>query len=498
MDNSESNMHLESSTTTECDTSTTDERPSKTSRIQPEKMDATSLERNPRLWLQIWKFPSNLQDKIRRAYLKVDLNSLHKNAVKCCENLMNQSRHIDKLVEKQVSQEMENNQLRLKTLIQSVRLLTFRACAFRGNFIELIKLLANYNDQVNGVVIKNVPQNAKYTSPKIQNEILYIFVNKVQNVIREEIGDVKFCILVDETRDESKREQMTIILKFVDKDDTMALTLKNEICVLLSRYDIQIENIRAQRYDGGSNMCHERNGLQALFLKDSLVASSREAKHAHQFFVHLTSIINIIISSSKRYDELQSAQAAEIENIVNAMSLVSTTKVLIQNLRDDGWESLLTNVKSFCEKHQINIPDMNDQHTNFELQELNKRFNDHTMELNILSAALNPKGAYKLFKIDNICKLDEKFYPHDFTKQEKFFLRIQLLIRLILTLPISTATTEQAFSVMKLIKTILRIRMEDEFLADHLLVYNEKEIAKNFTSEMIMDEFYSMKDRRRA
>jgi len=39
--------------------------------------------------------------------------------------------------------------------------------------------------------------------------------------------------------------------------------------------------------------------------------------------------------------------------------------------------------------------------------------------------------------------------------------------------------------------------MEDEFLVDNLVVYIEKEIAKNFMTEMIMDEFYSMKDRRR-
>ena len=67
-----------------------------------------------------------------------------------------------------------------------------------------------------------------------------------------------------------------------------------------------------------------------------------------------------------------------------------------------------------------------------------------------------------------------------------------------LTLPVSIATTERAFSAMKHVKTRLHNRMEDEFLADNLVVYIEKEIAKNFIVEMIMDEFYFMKDRRRA
>ncbi|XP_059458276.1 uncharacterized protein LOC132187858 [Corylus avellana] len=410
---------------------------------------------------------------------------------------------------------------------------------------------------------------------------------------------------------------MAIILRFVDKDgfirerffhivhvkDTSASTLKKEICVVLSRYNLQIENIRGQGYDGASNMRGEWNGLQALFL---------------------ASIINIVGGSSKCHDDLQSIHAVEIEilvasnaietgrginqigtlqrpgdtrwsshyqshlmkeimgltnmlckslqqkslDILNAMSQVSTTQSLIQKMRDDGWEPLLTIVKSFCEENDIDIPDMNAHYTrargrschqdegspttmehhfivdiftaaiDFQLQELTNRFNEQAVELLILSVALSPKDAYKSFKIDDICKLAEKFYPRDFTEQEKICLKFQLqhykldvpkhqdfqnmstlfelcrglavsekskiyplidrLICLVLTLPVSTATTERAFSAMKLVKTRLRTRMEDEFLADHLVVYIEKEIAKNFTSEMIMDEFYSISDRRRA
>ena len=82
-------------------------------------------------------------------------------------------------------------------------------------------------------------------------------------------------------------------------------------------------------------------------------------------------------------------------------------------------------------------------------------------------------------------------------KSNIYFL-INRLIRLVLTLPVSTTTTERAFLAMKLLKTRLRNRMEDEFLADNMIVYIEKEIAGNFTIEMIIDEFYSMKNRRQA
>ena len=48
-------------------------------------------------------------------------NSPHKIAVKCCEDLKNYSQHIDKLIEKQMSKELENNRLRLKTSIECAR-----------------------------------------------------------------------------------------------------------------------------------------------------------------------------------------------------------------------------------------------------------------------------------------------------------------------------------------------------------------------------------------
>ena len=82
--------------------------------------------------------------------------------------------------------------------------------------------------------------------------------------------------------------------------------------------------------------------------------------------------------------------------------------------------------------------------------------------------------------------------------KSKIYFLIDRLIRLVLTFPVSTATTKRAFLAMKLLETRLRNRMEVEFLADNMIVYIEKEIVGNFTIEMIMDEFYSMKNHRQA
>jgi hypothetical protein len=74
-----------------------------------------------------------------------------------------------------------------------------------------------FNKDVAKVILENAPQNAKYTSHHIQKDISHVLTKMVRDVIYEEIGYSKFCIIVDEARDESKREQMTIVLRFVDK-----------------------------------------------------------------------------------------------------------------------------------------------------------------------------------------------------------------------------------------------------------------------------------------
>ena len=180
------------------------------------------------------------------------------------------------------------NRLRLKTSIDVLRLSTLQACPLRGhdesndsenhsNFFEFRKVLAEYNDEV-AKAIDNAHQNAKYTSPDIRKQLLHILATEVQNYIREETADSKFCIIVDEARDESKREQIALVLRFVDKDGLIGerffdvvhvkdtSTLRRELCSGLTRHNLNVKNIRGQGYDGGSNMWGEWNGLQALFL----------------------------------------------------------------------------------------------------------------------------------------------------------------------------------------------------------------------------------------
>jgi hypothetical protein len=62
-------------------------------------------------------------------------------------------------------------------------------------------------------------------------------------------------------------------------------------------------------------------------------------------------------------------------------------------------------------------------------------------------------------------------------------------IRLVLTLPVSTATTERTFSAIKLVETRLQNETEDGFLKNCLVTYIEKEIVVRISADTIIDVF---------
>ncbi|XLU21396.1 hypothetical protein S245_057462, partial [Arachis hypogaea] len=56
-----------------------------------------------------------------------------KKALKSCDDLMKQSQHIDRLLHKQTSEEIEKNRIRLGASLDCIRWLTFQGCAYKGH-----------------------------------------------------------------------------------------------------------------------------------------------------------------------------------------------------------------------------------------------------------------------------------------------------------------------------------------------------------------------------
>ncbi|KAH9696951.1 TTF-type domain-containing protein [Citrus sinensis] len=168
-------------------------------------------------------------------------------------------------------------------------------------------------------------------------------------------------------------------------------------------------------------------------------------------FVFILLLLNKVLGIS---DILCRALQTKSLDILNALNYVSSTKRLLQEFRDSGWDDFIRSVVSFCEKYDITMLDMSDCYMegtgrscqqkdyvtvehhyyfdvfhaviDFQLMELNSRFSEQTVELLTLSSALDPVDGFKSFDIDNICSLAEKLYPHDFTPNEVLALRREL------------------------------------------------------------------------
>ena len=77
----------------------------------------------------------------------------------------------------------------------------------------------------------------------------------------------------------------------------------------------------------------------------------------------------------------------------------------------------------------------------------------------------------------------------------KVYFFVDRLIHLLLTFHVSIITTTKVFSTMKIRKTKLSNKIEDEFLTDNLVVYIEREITEIFDSKFVLEDFISLKTR---
>ena len=211
----------------------------------------------------------NKKDKLRTHV--GGLNSAHNQAVKKCEDLMKQKQHIQSVLYKQSEQAKIEYRTRLNASVDCIRFLLLQGLAFRGhdefedskikgNFLELLQFLADHNESINEVVLQNTPKNNKLCHPDIQKDIVNAAASETTNAIIKDLDNEYFSILVDESRDVSVKEQMAIVVRYVDKMgivterflgivhviDTTALSLKAGIESLVCRHGLSLSRVRGQ------------------------------------------------------------------------------------------------------------------------------------------------------------------------------------------------------------------------------------------------------------
>ena len=198
--------------------------------------------------------------------------------------------------------------------------------------------------------------------------------------IIEEIGGDFFCILVDESADVSGKEQMSIVLHYVDMlgeikerliavvhvQETSASCLKSNIDYVFNKYGLSYSQVRGQGYDGARNMKGEFNGLRALIMRENssayyihcfahqlqlvIVAVAKKNDDASDFFDMVSLLLTVAGASCKRKDMIRESQQERVKKAIGSGQLNSGTGLnqeqSLQRAGDTRWGSHYKTLKS--------------------------------------------------------------------------------------------------------------------------------------------------------
>ncbi|PIA41107.1 hypothetical protein AQUCO_02300127v1 [Aquilegia coerulea] len=337
-----------------------------------------------------WKKKQGLRDHVGGP------SSAHNQAYRKGQDLLNQNQHIETVLQKQSSQARSEYRVRLKASVDCVRFLLKQGLAFRGhnettnsnnrgNFLELLEFSAFLNKDIKDVVLQNAPENNKLTAHVVQKDIVNSFAVETTNVILKELGDAFFSVLIDESRDISVKEQMAVVIRFVDDKgcvierflgivhvrETTALSLKAALEELFSKHGLSIGRLRGQGYDGASNMRGQFGGLKTLImnanesayyvhcfahqLQLALVGVAKNHPRIALLFNLTSNALNIVGVSCKRRDLLREKHASKVIQKIQSGDILSgqglNQETALKRSGDTRWGSHYGTLVSFILMH---------------------------------------------------------------------------------------------------------------------------------------------------
>uniref|UniRef100_A0A2N9FXD5 DUF4371 domain-containing protein n=1 Tax=Fagus sylvatica TaxID=28930 RepID=A0A2N9FXD5_FAGSY len=266
---------------------------------------------------------------------------------------LKQEATIDKQMEALINKERVRWKLILARIIGVVKTLSRNSLPFRGSnekiyeknnkfFCQLIEFLAEFDpimkDHLRRVVDKEVQNH--YLSHKIQNELISLLANEIKEEIRRKILKAKyFSVILNCTSDLSHEEQMSIVIRCVDVedasevkveefflgfikvDDTLGLGLFKRLEDTLVDLKLNIDDIRGQSYDNGSNMKGKHQGVQKRLLDVNprafyipcgchtlnlvLCDMAKSCVKARNFFAYVQKVYTLFSGSTHRWDVLR-------------------------------------------------------------------------------------------------------------------------------------------------------------------------------------------------
>ena len=198
-------------------------------------------------------------------------------------NLSRTCRNVWEMSSDAAKKALESNRIHV-CFIKVIECLQYMYLAWQGhsmqgntdnesNFIQLLKLRGK--DQP--LLLKWLERKEdRYTSHDIQNEIIAAIM--ANHIIRDLVSEMKggfFSIICDDYTDISNKEQLTICIRWVDKEleaheDFLrfhnvpgigAETIVSAIKAVFLKLQLSLVNCRGQCYDGASNMMGHKTGV---------------------------------------------------------------------------------------------------------------------------------------------------------------------------------------------------------------------------------------------
>ncbi|CAB4021665.1 zinc finger MYM-type 1-like, partial [Paramuricea clavata] len=211
-----------------------------------------------------WKKVENLS--------KHEKSDCHKHSLQAYRHWKSQ-----KPVDHQMSEEAERQESYRQQNVKKNRTII-------GKIIDLVRLCSKEflahvakSDSIIHNHLSSSADNARYTSPEIQNQMIEIVGSSIVNEIIRRVKEAElYAIMADETPDNSKTEQLSLLIRYVwngtveerliavePMEETAAEALFNTVQRKLQQCGIEVANMRVQCYDGASNVSGIHTGLQA-------------------------------------------------------------------------------------------------------------------------------------------------------------------------------------------------------------------------------------------
>lgn len=114
-----------------------------------------------------------------------------------------------------------------------------------STFRALLRMRMNCGDKMMTDCIENDAFKAMYLSPTIQNNLIDVIGKIIQDCLVNRINRAKsFSILVDETTDKSRIDQMSFCIRYIDEDLEHRFILREDFLKFVS-----VENTTGKNLD---------------------------------------------------------------------------------------------------------------------------------------------------------------------------------------------------------------------------------------------------------